>query len=101
MILNPHLGFITVFLVFAYNVFMVRLKALVVHSNLRIEDFGDLLAIGRAEAKRILKTHQNVNIKDIVYSAKCGVHVVLFEVPESTMVVAKPLVARGRSQRGI
>jgi len=79
---------------------MVRLKALVVFPSDRIGDFGDLLAIGRAEAKRILKTHQNVNVKDILYSAKCGVHIILFEVPESVMVEAKPLVVGGGSQRG-
>jgi len=79
---------------------MIRLKALVVYPNDKIGDFGDLLAIGRAEAKRILRTRENVNVKDILYSAKCGVHIILFEVPESTMVEAKPLVIRGGSQRG-
>jgi hypothetical protein len=79
---------------------MVRLKALVVFPNDRVEDFGDLLAIGRAEAKRILGTRENVNVKDIVYSAKCKVYVIVFEAPESAMVEAKPLVVRGGSQRG-
>lgn len=79
---------------------MARLKALVIFPNDKIGDFGDLLAIGRAEAKRILKTCENVNVKDILYSAKCGVHIILFEVPESAMVEARPLVIRGGSQRG-
>ena len=79
---------------------MVRLKALVVFPNERVGDFGDLLAIGRAEAKRILRTRENVNVKDILYSAKCGVYLIVFEVPESVMVEAKPLVVRGGSQRG-
>ena len=57
------------------------------------------MAIGRAEAKRILKTRENVNVKDILYSAKCGVHVIVFEVPESTKVEARPLVVRGGSRR--
>jgi hypothetical protein len=60
---------------------MVRLKALVVFFSDKADDFGDLLAIGRAEAKRLLRTSENVNVKDILYSARCGVHVVLFEVP--------------------
>ena len=72
----------------------------VVIPNDRIGDFGDMLTIVRAEAKRILRTRENVNDKDILYSAKCGVHVIIFEVPESTMVEAKPLVVRGGSQRG-
>ena len=35
------------------------------------EYFGDLLAIGRTEAKRLLRTHKNLNVKDILYSANC------------------------------
>jgi hypothetical protein len=68
-------------------VFLVRLKALVVVGD-GLEDYGDLLAVGRAEAKRMLRTHENVNVKDILYSAKCGVHIVVFEVPKQ--VVADP-----------
>jgi hypothetical protein len=64
---------------------MVRLKALVVAGD-GLEDYGDLLAIGRAEAKRMLRTHRNVNVKDILYSVKCGVHIVVFEVPELVVV---------------
>lgn len=66
---------------------MVRLKALVVAGD-EVEDYGHLLAIGRAEAKRLLRTHENVNVKDILHSAKCGVHIIVFEVPER--VVADP-----------
>ena len=65
----------------------MRLKALVVVGD-GVEDYGDLLAIGRAEAKRLLRTQKNVSVKDILYSAKCGVHIVVFEVPEK--VVADP-----------
>lgn len=64
---------------------MGRLKALVVHSE-NLEDYGDLLAVARAEAKRMLRTRENVNVMDIMYSAKCGVHIVTFEVPESVVV---------------
>jgi hypothetical protein len=72
---------------------MVRLKALVVVGD-GLEDFGDLLAVGRAEAKRLPMTHENVSVKDILYSAKCGVHIVFFDVPER--VVADPL----RTEKG-
>jgi hypothetical protein len=61
-------------------VVLVRLKALVVVGD-GLEDYGDLLAVGRAEAKRLLRTHENVNVKDILYSAKCGVHIIVFETP--------------------
>jgi hypothetical protein len=70
---------------------LVRLKALVVAGD-GLEDYGDLLAVGRAEAKRMLRTHENVNVKDILYSAKCGVHIIVFEVPEK--VVADPPKAK-------
>jgi hypothetical protein len=70
-------------------VVLVRLKALVVVGD-GLEDYGDLLAVGRAEAKRMLRTHENVNVKDILYSAKCGVHIIVFEVPDSVKVVADP-----------
>lgn len=45
---------------------LVRLKALVVVGD-GVDDYGDLLAIGRAEAKRLLRTHENVNVKGIMY----------------------------------
>jgi len=70
-------------------VVLVRLKALVVVGD-GLEDYGDLLAVGRAEAKRMLRTHENVNVKDILYSAKCGVHIIVFEVPDSDRVVVDP-----------
>ena len=34
----------------------------------------------------MLRTHENVNVKDILYSAKCGVHVIIFEVPKRVVV---------------
>jgi hypothetical protein len=71
----------------------MRLKALVVVGD-GLEDYGDLLAVGRAEAKRLLRTHENVNVKDILYSAKCGVHIIVFEVPNSDQVEAK--IPRGK-----
>ena len=79
---------------------MVRLKALVVVGD-GLEDYGDLLAVGRAEAKRLLRTHENVNVKDILYSAKCRVHIIVFEVPESGKVVADPPNAERRAGLGL
>jgi hypothetical protein len=76
---------------------LVRLKALVVVGD-GLEDYGDLLAVGRAEAKRLLRTHENVNVKDILYSAKCGVHIIVFEVPEA-VVVADPPKDEGERRR--
>ena len=76
----------------------MRLKALVVVGD-GLEDYGDLLAVGRAEAKRLLRTHENVNVKDILYSARCGVHIIVFEVPESGQVVADP--PRNKKEAGL
>jgi hypothetical protein len=77
---------------------LVRLKALVVFGD-GLEDYGDLLAVGRAEAKRLLRTHENVNVKDILYSAKCGVHIIVFEVPDSVKVVVDP--PKDRKEAGL
>jgi hypothetical protein len=60
-----------------------------------LEDYGDLLAFGRAEAKRLLRTHENVNVKDISYSAKCRVHVVVSEVPDQVVVDLPKRVGEG------
>jgi hypothetical protein len=81
-------------------VVLVRLKALVVVGD-GLEDYGDLLAVGRAEAKRLLRTHENVNVKDILYSAKCGVHIIVFEVPESGQVVADPPKNEGELRKEV
>lgn len=57
----------------------------------------DLLTIGRAEAKRLLRSNENVNVKDVVYSAKCGVHIIVFDVTER--VVAYPPPKDGKEGR--
>jgi hypothetical protein len=38
--------------------------------------------------KHLLKSHENISVKKIPYSAKCRVHIIVFEVPEK--VVADP-----------
>lgn len=78
---------------------MVRLKALVVVGD-GVDEYGDLLAIGRAGAKRLPRTHENVNVKDVLYSAKCGVHIIAFEVPDSVKVMAyTPKVEKASLER--
>ena len=66
------MAFVTVFVFFFVTHFwlwfMVRLKALVVFPDDRVGDFGDLLAIGRAEAKRILRTRENVNVDRSIWN---------------------------------
>ena len=55
------------------------LKALVIHPNERTQDTGDILQIARAEAKKACHTHENVNIKRILFDPVCGVYVALYE----------------------
>lgn len=50
---------------------MERLKALVVFRD-ELKDYGDLFAFGRAEAKRMLRSPENMNVKDILYLANAG-----------------------------
>jgi hypothetical protein len=66
----------------AVVVHMAHLKALLM-SGERLENYVDLLAVARAEAKRLLKTHENTNVKDISYSAKCRMHIAFLEVPDN------------------
>jgi hypothetical protein len=35
----------------------------------------------------MLRTHEKVNVKDVLYSTKCRVHITVIEVPESKHVV--------------
>ena len=58
---------------------LVRLKALVVVGD-GLEDYGDLLANERAGDKHMLGIRETVNVKDILYSAKCGVHIIVLRL---------------------
>ena len=78
----------------ALGVAMVRLKALVIIPIDRVRDFGSLLAIGRAEAKHILRTRENVNVKNLLLLSH-----VRSTYNARARVEAKPLVVSGGSQR--
>ena len=54
-------------------VFRGRLKALVVYGK-EFKYHGDLLTVVRNEAKQPLRKRENVNIRDILFSIKCKVH---------------------------
>jgi hypothetical protein len=61
---------------------MAHLKALLM-SGERLENYGNFLAVVTAEAKRLPKTHENTNVKDISHSARCRVHIAFLEVSEN------------------
>ena len=63
---------------------MVRFKALVVARD-HLEEHKDLLAVEKAEAKRLLRTHEKVNVKDKLNLVKYRIHILFFETPENIM----------------
>jgi len=58
-----------------------RYGAIVIYPSDRIKGFGNILAIARAEAKTVLKTNDNVPIKDVLYSPVLKVWIALFPTP--------------------
>lgn len=71
------------------------IKALVIYVNERVKDMGNVLAIARATAQKLERTHENVKVRNILYDPVTGVYVALYESPRSS----KPLDARGRGER--
>jgi len=67
------------------------LKALVIYPNDKTRDVGDLLAIARSQAQKRQHTHENVNIRSILYDSITGVFVALYETRGS-----KPLMQEAK-----
>ena len=57
------------------------LRSLVVYGNERTSDIGDILRIVRAEAQKREHTHENINVKTIIYVGECGCYVALYKIP--------------------
>jgi len=55
------------------------LKALVITPNERTRDVGTLLAIARAEAQKREHTHQNIDVRRLLYDPVCDVYIALYE----------------------
>ena len=55
------------------------LKALVIVPNDKTTDMGDLLAIARAEAQKREHTHQNINVRRLLYDPVCDIYIALYE----------------------
>lgn len=58
------------------------LKALVISPNERTGDFGCLLAIPRAEARRREQITENPSVKAIVYIPEIVAYVAVYQAPD-------------------
>ena len=58
------------------------LKALVIVSNSRTKEVGDLSAIARAEARRREKSKENPSIRALRFFPELGVYVAVYEVAQ-------------------
>ena len=59
-------------------------KAIVINPTDKTVDFGSLLAVGRAEARRREKTKVNPTVRALVFVAELGVYVAIYEAVEIT-----------------
>jgi len=62
----------------------MELSAIVIRVNDKVKDFGDLLAIARAEAqKRHGVKRGSIEVKEIVFVPSLGVYVALYKAPDA------------------
>jgi len=55
------------------------LKALVILSNEKTKDYGSLLAVARAEARKREHAQSNPPIRSLIFVPELGVYVALYE----------------------
>jgi hypothetical protein len=60
------------------------LKALVIAPNDQTREFGSLLAVARAEARRREQSKENPPIRALRYFPELGVYVAVYEASENT-----------------
>ncbi len=60
------------------------LKALVITPNEKTVEFGSLLAVARAEARKREKSEQNPPIRALRFFPELGVYVAVYEAAENT-----------------
>ena len=68
------------------------LKALVLKPNEKTVEFGSLLAVARAEARKRERVGVNPPIRALVFVAELGVYVAVYEVVETQ--------AKGNQEKG-
>jgi hypothetical protein len=59
------------------------LRALVIVPNERMKDFGDLLAVARAEARKRERSQENQPIRALRFLPELNVYVAVYEAPET------------------
>ena len=74
-----------------------RFGAIVIYPDERIQDYGNVLAIARVEAQKIVSTHENLNIKSIMFNAECNVWVALYLLPDR-LLHKSSVTRRGKSE---
>jgi hypothetical protein len=60
------------------------LKALVITPNVKTAEFGSLLAVARAEARKREKTNQNPPILALKFFPELSVYVAIYEAPSTS-----------------
>jgi hypothetical protein len=65
--------------------FYQMLKALVITPNNKTAEYGDLLAIARAEARKREHTEQNPPIRALRFFPEIGVYVAVYEATETAI----------------
>jgi hypothetical protein len=58
------------------------LKALVIAANEKMTEFGSILAVARAEARKREQSKENPPVRALVYVAELGIFVAVYEVEE-------------------
>lgn len=59
------------------------LKALVIVPNAQTNEFGSLLAVARAEARKREHADKNSPVRSLLFVPELGVYVAIYEVPET------------------
>jgi hypothetical protein len=60
------------------------LKALVIAPNEKTKEFGSLLAVARAEARKREQSKENPPIRALKFVPELGIYVAVYEVSEKT-----------------
>jgi hypothetical protein len=60
------------------------LRALVITPNDKTTEFGSLLAVARAEARKREHTQDSPAIRALFFVSEIGVYVAVYEIPELT-----------------
>jgi hypothetical protein len=62
---------------------LILLKALVINPNEKTVEFGSLLAVARAEARRREKCERNPPVRALKFFPELGVYVAVYEAAEN------------------